>query len=174
MAGIYLAFIAFKGKKGISPENWFMFSKSWDDDGKELSFFMDDDADHYMHAVRHIAAFCESNGLDSKTSNRLMLCAEEISELILENTRKKDEYENIDFRCMQDKDCVYLRLKFVGSPYNPLTDVKAMGTANMKLIQTITDSQDYSFGMGLNVVILRYHIPGAKSESDSGAQPAMA
>lgn len=172
-AGIYLALIALKTKKGISPENWFMFSKDWDDNGKELSFFLDDDADHYMHAVRSIAAFCESNGLDSQTSNRLMLCAEEISSLILENTRKRG-YENIDFRCMQDSDCVYIRLKFVGNAYNPLIDVNAIDTENMKLVQSITDSQEYNFCMGLNVIILRYHTPGAKSASGDNAQPAMA
>lgn len=155
LALIYMAGIGILKKNCFQVENWFFFPRDWSDEGKELAFRMDKKEGQYMQSVESISQFCQANHLDARVSSRVTLCVEEISEVILENIRQQKKQAFVDFRCLLDGEEMYVRLRFVGKPYNPLADPKLTDSLNMKLIQGITESQEYYYNMELNVMIIK-------------------
>lgn len=132
---------------------WPMYPKNYSDEGAVLAFYMDKDKDTYFQNVNEIAVFCIRHGLDRRMSNHIMLMAEENSSLILENSRRKKEYENIDCRLLIQGEELNMRFRYVGKPYNLMAEEKLQDSLEMKLIQSLSDTIDYQYAMDINHLV---------------------
>lgn len=151
---LYFLFIQLKTGNCFEKKNWILLPKNWSDRGVVLAFFMDNNKDAYFKALKSISGYCQKNGFSKTVSNSIMLISEEASSLILENSRKKNEYENIDFRLLLQKGNLYLRLRYIGRPYNPLSEEKNQDSLEMKLIEHFSKKNLYSYEMDINNLIV--------------------
>jgi len=115
--------------------------------------------DEACKASRELIDFCVKNGLDSKKSYFCGLCLEEILIFTIQNRFNKKAL-TMDFRAICDSGKLKMILRDDCEEFNPLEWIKLCSSEDkakslgIKTIQKIALEMNYSYTLGLNVLMI--------------------
>lgn len=119
-----------------------------------------------VNTLDQIRLFTEISELDSKTTNKVMLCCEELMYNLVQFGTDKHKDSSFDIRLSDLEDRFEVRIKDAGKPFNPVirfektaaqayTDGESM-QLGLQIVNNMCDEIRHKFMFGLNVTTLSF------------------